>query len=392
MSDTLFVFCRTGFEPELVAELDERISSLIGQGRHALTAHDGHVLCTAVTDELMQQITSQLRFSDIAFARQWFVAVNSCHHLSTHDRVSGILDVLKSRPLNVVEIFVETPDTDELKRLSPLCRSIAPRLQSALDLDGRVDPAARVRAHVCFIATDQAYVGYSTIENSSPWSMGIPRLKLPATAPSRATLKLEEAWLILVKEDLSKVLRPGMRAVDLGAAPGGWTLALTRRGIFVTAIDNGVLSPSLRASDLVEHIRVDGFRYRPNQPVAWLVCDMVAQPIRIAQLIAQWAEEGRCQHALFNLKLPMKKRLSEVTRCLQEIRGRLTQHNIRHELTCKQLYHDRDEVTCYLRLFKKPSKSRRPVAVVGSMRPSVREDFLRKKRPATRPAKRKSKK
>lgn len=366
-----------------MAELHRRIVNLIGQGRHTLTAQEGHVLCTAVTGELIHQITSQLRFLDIAFARQWFVAINSCQHLLVHDRVSGISDVLKSRPFNVVDIFVETPDTDELKRLSPLCRSIGPRLRSALELSGRMDRTARIRAHVCFVSTDQAYIGYSSIDNSSPWPMGVPRLKLPASAPSRATLKLEEAWLLLVQDDISKVLRSGMRAVDLGAAPGGWTLALSRRGIYVTAVDNGVLSPSLRASDLVEHIRFDGFRYRPHQPVAWLVCDMVAQPIRIAQLIIEWAKEGLCQYALFNLKLPMKKRLDEVTRCLQTIRDQLTEHNIRFELTCKQLYHDRDEVTCFLKLFKKINKSKRPGTLSGSMRSSPRDANPRRKRPTS---------
>jgi 23S rRNA (cytidine2498-2'-O)-methyltransferase len=180
--------------------------------------------------------------------------------------------------------------------------------------------------------------------------MGIPRLKMPQGAPSRATLKLEEAWLVLVGKNLTSILRPGMRAVDLGAAPGGWTWALAQRRIYVIAVDNGALAPLLRRSEFVEYVRADGFRFRPQQQVAWLVCDIVAQPFRIAQLIAQWAREGWCRNALFNLKLPMKKRYAEVTRCLNEIRTSLDSEGIGYSLVCKQLYHDRDEVTCYLSL------------------------------------------
>ena len=142
-------------------------------------------------------------------------------------------------------------------------------------------------------------------------------------------------------------LQPGLRAVDLGASPGGWTWQLVARSLHVTAVDNGPMDAALLASGLVEHLREDGFRYRPPQPVDWLVCDMVEQPRRVAVLVAQWLREGWCRYAIFNLKLPMKKRYGEVESCLAIVSEALG--GDRADVRAKQLYHDREEITVFAR-------------------------------------------
>src|SRR6185312_14542187 len=85
------------------------------------------------------------------------------------------------------------------------------------------------------------------------------------------------------------------------------------------------------------------FRFQPQRPVDWLVCDMVEQPRRIAELAARWLAENWCRRAIFNLKLPMKKRYDEVQLCfgiLGDAVGAL-------DLRAKQLYHDREEITVF---------------------------------------------
>ena len=139
-----------------------------------------------------------------------------------------------------------------------------------------------------------------------------------------------------------------MNAVDLGAAPGGWTWQLVKRSIRVTAVDNGPMDKDLMDSGIVQHLRTDGFRYAPPKPVDWLVCDMVEQPSRIAALVARWMAESHCRHAMFNLKLPMKKRYEEVLRCREIIEEALDKAEVPFRLSFKQLYHDREEVTGYL--------------------------------------------
>ena len=174
---------------------------------------------------------------------------------------------------------------------------------------------------------------------------------MPRNAPSRSTLKLAEALLTLLNdEERGRWLKPGMRAVDLGAAPGGWTWQLAERGFRVTAIDNGPLKGEIADDPRVEHLRVDGLTWRPRRAVDWMVCDIVLQPSRIAALVAAWVADGHCRRTIFNLKLPMQKRYAEVERCDAIIREALERRRLRHVLRLKQLYHDREEITGYLSL------------------------------------------
>ena len=57
---------------------------------------------------------------------------------------------------------------------------------------------------------------------------------------SRAYFKLEEALDLAGVDDLH-----GSRALDLGAAPGGWTEVLLDRGASVVAVDPGALDASV---------------------------------------------------------------------------------------------------------------------------------------------------
>jgi len=79
-----------------------------------------------------------------------------------------------------------------------------------------------------------------------------------------------------------------------------------------------------------------------------MVCDIVEKPSRVAALVADWIATGAASSAIFNLKLPMKKRDDEVQRAAQAIRERLALANVEATLALRQLYHDREEVTGYL--------------------------------------------
>ncbi len=82
------------------------------------------------------------------------------------------------------------------------------------------------------IAPGACYVGYSFVGNNSLFYMGIPRLKFAADAPSRSTLKLEEAFHVFIPADeWDERLAGGMHAVYLGTYPGGWTYQLVKRSM-----------------------------------------------------------------------------------------------------------------------------------------------------------------
>lgn len=140
----------------------------------------------------------------------------------------------------------------------------------------------------------------------------------------------------------------GKKAVDLGAAPGGWTWQLVRQGMRVVAVDNGPMDPGLMASGLVEHVRADGYRWRPRRGVDWMVCDIVDQPRKTAALAVTWLAERLCRYTVFNLKLPMKQRYEEWLLCRERIEQGLAEADIGYRMRARHLYHDREEITCFI--------------------------------------------
>ena len=224
---------------------------------------------------------------------------------------------------------------------------VAPLVEEALRSRQALDEHAPRRLRVFLPDGRTAFVG-TALAAPGDWPLGIPRLRMPAGAPSRSTLKLAEAFTVFLGDDGKGLLRPGQRAVDLGAAPGGWTWQLAQRGLRVTAVDNGRLRGEVAGDPLVTHVREDGLKWRPRRPVDWLVCDIVEQPLRIAELVAAWIADGAARRAIFNLKLPMKKRYDEVRRCEQRIGAIVGAAGVAYTLRIRQLYHDREEVTAYL--------------------------------------------
>ena len=113
--------------------------------------------------------------------------------------------------------------------------------------------------------------------------------------------------------------------------------------------NNGPMAESLMDTGLVQHLMADGFTWQPKQPVDWMVCDIVEKPARTTALIETWLGEGLCREAVVNLKLPMKQRYAEVRRLLERMEATFKARKIKVSIACKQLYHDREEVTCHLR-------------------------------------------
>ena len=341
----LLCYCRAGFEPELAAELGERASEA-GMSGYARTARgDGYVLFLG--DD---RLAAALPWRSLVFARQSLRLFGELQGLDPRDRITPILDAIAATapPRPYGTLLVEHPDSDAGKPLSALARSFGNALRPALRRHGLLaatdDPRAP-RLHLCFVAGDHALLADSDPALSAPWPLGVPRLRLHADAPSRSALKLEEALLTLLDDAQRRErLQPGMTAADLGAAPGGWTWVLARSGLRVTAIDNGPLRQHVLDTGLVEHLRADGFRWQPPRPLDWMVCDMVEQPARVARRMGEWMREGWCRDAIFNLKLPMKKRWLETRRSLEAFE---TEAAVPLALRARQLYHDREEITVY---------------------------------------------
>jgi 23S rRNA (cytidine2498-2'-O)-methyltransferase len=293
-------------------------------------------------------LQKQLRFQDLIFARQLIHVFANLEALDPADRITPMMAALRPIGTRFSDVWLETADTNDAKSLSVLLRKLAVPLRRALEKESLLGQPYLPRLHLFFVDAGSVSMGLSDPNNAAVWPMGIPRLRFPRGAPSRSTLKLDEAFQVFVR-DPERELAPAMTAVDLGAAPGGWTWQLVKRHIRTVAVDNGRLDPNLLDSGIVEHVREDGFRYRPKKPVDWLVCDMVEQPQRIAHLVADWLALGLCRHAIFNLKLPMKQRHEMVMACRSSMESRLAAQGRRcRHFEFRQLYHDRAEVTGYI--------------------------------------------
>jgi len=348
----LLLYCRPGFEAECAQETSGIATAGIG-GRADAETTSGYVAFFAPSPAEPSGWNVLVDWRRHIFARQCLPVFAVFDALPRADRLTPIMAALAERGERYCDAWVEAPDTDDGKALAPFCKSFGNALIGGLKKARLLDPQAPRRLHAFFPQSNNVYLSAADPGSSAPWPQGIPRLKFPREAPSRSTLKLEEALLtLLYGGERERWLKPGMTAVDLGAAPGGWTWQLVRRSLRVTAVDNGPMDAKLMQSGLVSHLREDGFRFRPKKPVDWMVCDMVEQPRRIAELVARWFADGWCRHSIFNLKLPMKKRYAETMLCLDLIQRKLAGAGREVELRAKQLYHDREEITVFCRLRK----------------------------------------
>jgi 23S rRNA (cytidine2498-2'-O)-methyltransferase len=338
--DHLLLFCRAGFEADLAAECvelwpAERVASVAGTVALKYASVSAAGLAYAA-----------LELRELVFARQ-AVWTGARLALGRKDRIAVLKNALGTAVVQA-EAWFELPDSEAGKAMAGLARGLQRPFDQALQAHS---VQGDWRVSVVLEDGEHAWLGLALPERAAMTPGGIPRLKFPADAPSRSTLKLDEALLYLADERTRQdCLQPGHSAVDLGAAPGGWTYQLLRRGLKVIAIDNGPMSPKLQRwlnpPASLSHLRVDGLRYKPKQPVHLVVCDMVIAPQKTAQVMAEWIQGGHAKTAIFNLKLPMKQRLAAIQAARKSIAEQL---GSTHQLVIKQLYHDRDEVTCLLR-------------------------------------------
>jgi len=348
-STCCLLYCRPGFEKEVASEIMGLTQQQSIQGYVKAKQDSGYVGFYPSSPVSLNEFSQSILFKHMTFARQSIFVSEIIDNLPDTDRISPLLASIQQLEMTFNGVYLETPDTNDGKQLSGFCKKFSTPLTLALERKKLIDEASQWRLHLFFLSSSSVYIGVSHARNSSPHNMGIMRLRMPKSAPSRSTLKLEEAIKTMLSEkEQTQYLCNGMTAVDLGACPGGWTWQLVNRSIRVNAIDNGPMDRLLMETGLVTEIKADGFKYLPDSPVDWLVCDMVERPMHIARLMARWFTGGHCKHAIFNLKLPMKKRYDMVMECKEYIETELDTLNQPYRFSIKHLYHDREEVTCLI--------------------------------------------
>ena len=189
----------------------------------------------------------------------------------------------------------------------------------------------------CALTPEVAYLGLSRVEdNLSAWAGGNCHFRLD-TPISRAEGKLLEIF------DLFRPTLPKEgRALDLGAAPGGWTKVLRDKGFAVTAVDPALLDPRVARDPGVTHVRAlaqDFFKQQP-QPFDLLVNDMRMDSrlsIQLTNSCAAWLNPGA--YAVVTLKLPHANMQRNTAMAIRELA------RCYHVVAARQLFHNRSEVT-----------------------------------------------
>ncbi|OHV12332.1 23S rRNA (cytidine(2498)-2'-O)-methyltransferase RlmM [Kushneria phosphatilytica] len=347
IASELLFYCRIGFEQDLASELSEKLAARGYSGYPIARSDSGLVRWCHTGQEQLNEVQRAIPLVRLVFARQSLLALAPLEQLSREDRITAIVEYVVASGWSFERLLQETPDTNEARALSGLMRSLQKPLESVLKKRGALRRRAGKRwLHLCWTEGNEVQIALSFPGNRSDHPGGIRHLRFPAGAPSRSTLKLEEAWhTFIAPERWSEVLGEHCWAVDLGAAPGGWSWQLVQRGMSVYAIDNGPMDNALLTTGQIEHLREDAFHWQPPHPVEWLVCDIVEQPSRVAVLMGDWLIAGWCQWAVFNLKLPMKQRWPHVREALDLLEQRLQENRIQAMIRCRHLYHDREEVT-----------------------------------------------
>jgi len=191
-------------------------------------------------------------------------------------------------------------------RLQPADPALQPCVQSSLHT-GIDQPMARPGDLVldCMIdSADRWWVGWHRAASpSSCWPGGIHPVSLPADKVSRAWLKLDEA---LATFDLT--LRPGTRAVELGAAPGGACQRLLEAGLSVVGIDPALVDTRVAALKNFEQwrMRARDVRLKNFRGFDWVVADMNIDPTSTLESIGRivTASGVRPEGIIATLKLP----------------------------------------------------------------------------------------
>lgn len=211
---------------------------------------------------------------------------------------------------------------------------------------GAIESIKKPEVVISLLCTMQkGYIGISTAEeNLSSWPGGARHFAQTDQQLSRAEFKLLEA-LEVFNVDLPAT----GRALDLGAAPGGWTRLLLEHGLDVIAIDPAKLDPRLSGNRHLQHYRTYAEDYllhalQKHERYEIIVNDMRMDARDAARLLAQAAQCLRRDGIIISvLKLPHAtpeiNPLATLKAALYILKG---SYGI---VQAHQLFHNRQEVT-----------------------------------------------
>jgi 23S rRNA (cytidine2498-2'-O)-methyltransferase len=193
------------------------------------------------------------------------------------------------------------------------------------------------------IVDKKAYLGVSSLDdNLSKWAGGVLFYAKDDSVISRAEFKIEEAveFFKIRLDDVSN-------AIDLGAAPGGWSHYLATQGIQVDAVDPAALSEKLQDEKNISHYKMTAQEFSRkyvNKKYDLIVNDMKMDSIPSTQIVCELAKHLRSNgQIILTLKLPKNGVWKKINKSVSLLEESFT------DIRVRQLYYNRSEVTIYAR-------------------------------------------
>ena len=188
------------------------------------------------------------------------------------------------------------------------------------------------------------FLGLSlSADNLSDWAGGARRFKREDDQVSRSEFKLLEALDVF-----GMSLPSGGHALDLGAAPGGWTRILRKHDMTVTAVDPGDMDPHIARDSGVRHVRMiaQSFLRGTSEKYDVILNDMHMDSSYSARVIvAAGRNLAKGGWALLTLELPSGAMDYAAADALEILRDRYS------IIGARQLFHNRNEVTVAVESF-----------------------------------------
>jgi 23S rRNA (cytidine2498-2'-O)-methyltransferase len=287
------------------------------------------------------------------YARHLFPVQATVSLTKTPDDLAQLAQVVESLPRRAM-LTPQTPFAVQVRLVGeedgqPSTYPYTPfavkeRLAAALVGQENIREPQDILSVVC--VGEQAYLGLSPVGlNLSSWAGGMRRFARRAEQISRAEFKLEEAL-----EVFGLKWPQGGAALDLGAAPGGWSRLLLEAGLRVTAVDPAALDPRLLAyGSRLKHLRTyaenfigsalaDKAKYRV------ITSDLRMDALQASRLLITCAPLLTKDGVLVaSLKLPHETARLKPTHLAEQALTILRETY--SEVRAHQLFHNRQEIT-----------------------------------------------
>ncbi|MDR1689846.1 MAG: hypothetical protein LBS21_14760 [Clostridiales bacterium] len=212
-----------------------------------------------------------------------------------------------------------------------------------LENSGNILDVKNPQQIISVIITDtDIYAGLSSPEfNMSKWSGGAPMYSKTEPFISRAEFKLTEAM-----EVFGVSFKKESSALDLGAAPGGWSKILINAGLKVTSVDPAILSEALAGK--VTHVKATAQQFFRNISERECKFDVITNDMKIdyneAIDILFEAEKFLSGKGIIitTFKLPEKNQQKTAYKAVEILAGKYDVKGAR------RLFHNRSEVCVVL--------------------------------------------